>query len=718
MATLLVCTVAVFSRFGPTRALLAAPLHLLKSLVRPESAWPRAIPASGVAQRIEVNHHEHSLALVGSTTQLTEAESSSHFSPPPAPSRALAALPVVRFCGVDVHAITETQCIDQIVTRLHAGRGGVVVTPNLDHLRRCLRDREFAAILTEADLVVADGMPLVWASRLQGMPLPERVPGSNLISSLAAAAAANKKSVFLLGGAPGSAEGAATVLRERHPAIQIAGLNCPPFGFEKDQHGWDAVTAALVAANPDIVFVALGSPKQERLIQRLRSHLPRTWWIGVGISFSFLAGDVRRAPRWMQKSGLEWAHRLMQEPARLGKRYLLQGLPFAASLLSNAALKGVARKFLGPPVTEIPPQVGLEGGITNLDILPGDLDKIRIGADVVAQPLSAGNSNFVYQAFLSGIASELLPAAAAPRRHTGPLPDALQHLRAVILLGGSVGPTPFRKALGRAIVDLPLEDGRSILAHWRDHTEALKHLLGKDHLHVRVVVDRFSPAPTSTPASNGVLMQIERDGAAYRGTGGVVSDVAAGYDDDDVLLVANAAQILLAPLPDLAIDLAESRGDVSFISHRDGTPSGLLLMRCATLRSIARAGYVDLKEQALPHIAKSFSVTHVQQPHASGLPIRTLEEYISGLQRLQRMHSGQLELDNPFSESCHPTFVIAEPGSYISPKAHVHDSVILRGGRVEDGATLVRSIVCPLGVVHRNRTAIDQLIKNTRHTLS
>src|SRR5204862_2711509 len=120
------------------------------------------------------------------------------------------------------------QCINRIVRHSSAGRGGVVVTPNLDFLRRCSRDADFADIVAEADLVVADGMPLVWASKLQRTPLPQRVAGSDLISSLSAAAAQRGRSIFLLGGAPGTAEAAAKVLLEAQPTLKIAGVYCPP----------------------------------------------------------------------------------------------------------------------------------------------------------------------------------------------------------------------------------------------------------------------------------------------------------------------------------------------------------------------------------------------------------------------------------------------------------------------------------------------------------
>src|SRR5204862_2681512 len=128
-------------------------------------------------------------------------------------------LPTITLHGVRLHAITEQQCIDHILSELDAGRGGTVVTPNLDHIRRCTRDMLFGAIVAEADLVVPDGMPLVWASKLQGTPLPQRVAGSDLISSLSREATARGRSIFLLGGAPGTADAAAKVLRDANPNL-------------------------------------------------------------------------------------------------------------------------------------------------------------------------------------------------------------------------------------------------------------------------------------------------------------------------------------------------------------------------------------------------------------------------------------------------------------------------------------------------------------------
>jgi N-acetylglucosaminyldiphosphoundecaprenol N-acetyl-beta-D-mannosaminyltransferase len=245
-------------------------------------------------------------------------------------------LPTVTIRGQRFHALTEAQVISHVLRELKAGRGGWVITPNVDHLRRLSRDPSLRALYARADLVVADGMPLIWASRLRGTPLPERVAGSSLLSTLSQAAAASRRSVYFLGGDEGTAAASARLLKERYSGLEIAGLSCPAAGFEKNPGKLEALAGELIKADPDIVYVALGSPKQEWLIDRLRQRLPRAWWLGIGISFSLLCGRLRRAPRWMQHVGLEWLHRLFQEPKRLARRYLMQGLPFALGLLATA----------------------------------------------------------------------------------------------------------------------------------------------------------------------------------------------------------------------------------------------------------------------------------------------------------------------------------------------------------------------------------------------
>jgi N-acetylglucosaminyldiphosphoundecaprenol N-acetyl-beta-D-mannosaminyltransferase len=188
----------------------------------------------------------------------------------------------------------------------------------------------------KADLVLADGTPLVWASRIQGTPLPERVAGSDLIWTISRRAAELSRSVFLLGGAPGVAPVAAERLVERFPKLRLVGYHCPPFGFLEARSHMRMLSEEVHRASPDVVFVGLPSPTAEQVIQRLQPLLPNAWFLGLGVSLSFVSGDVRRAPVWTQHLGLEWLWRLGQEPQRLARRYLVDGLPFAVSLLGGA----------------------------------------------------------------------------------------------------------------------------------------------------------------------------------------------------------------------------------------------------------------------------------------------------------------------------------------------------------------------------------------------
>ena len=238
--------------------------------------------------------------------------------------------------GVELAPFARSDLEALVLGRLDEGRGGWIVTANLDIVRQCLTDPSIAALVGSADVVVADGMPLVWASKLARRPLPERVTGSDLIWSLTGRAANGGRSVYLLGGRPASAEGAAGNLARRYPRLRVAGWGCPPLGFERSPTELDSIERQMVEAAPDIAYIGLGFPKQERLIARLRTALPRTWFIGVGVSIDFTAGAVKRAPRWMRPAGLEWLFRMYQEPRKLATRYLIHDVPVAFKLLGQA----------------------------------------------------------------------------------------------------------------------------------------------------------------------------------------------------------------------------------------------------------------------------------------------------------------------------------------------------------------------------------------------
>lgn len=611
-------------------------------------------------------------------------------------------LPTIDMMGVELHAVTQQQAVEHILSELDAGRGGMLVTPNLDHLYRCVNDLSFAALVGEADLVVADGMPLVWAARVQGTPLPARVAGSDLIWSLSEAAARRKRSVYLLGGAPGTAESAAKVLVDKYPELTVAGVYCPPMGFERDPAETARIAEQLRAARPDIVYVALGSPKQERLICSIRSALPQAWWLGVGISFSFVCGEVNRAPRWMQRVGLEWLHRLVQEPRRLFKRYILQGLPFVPRLLAHAAWRrvtGVPSRTSSRRQNRRQFSAGRTATADARRPAPWDGEAEHLSPAPGASPATP-----------SGIAPH---AVVRPEGHSAA--RTLHRLRAVVLLGGAVRSTPLLSAVKRSILDLPLEQGSTILNHWLWQVSELARHAGLERLPTRVLVNSTSFEPTSGAARYAGTYTVERDASEYRGTGSVLRDLAQAYDDDDLVLVGSASQVLLDPLPALATALEHKRGDVNLISHRDGTPSGLMLVRCGTLRLIPAIGFIDMKEQGLPLIAARHEVKVLHCRRPTGAPVRTLADYLGALRLHHRRRNGRLAggagaTTDPLAEDWQPSFAIVEPGASVAPQAHLHDSVVLRSAIVESGASLVRCVVCPGAVVRQKTSAIDGFV--------
>lgn len=257
-------------------------------------------------------------------------------------------LPCVVVHGLGFHAITEDQLVNHVISAVQrrkrtndAAAGGWIVTANLEYLRRTTVDPAFKKTVEGADIIVADGMPIIWAAKVQGTPLPQRIAGSTFFLTFANAAERERVSIFLLGGDPGVADAAATALRAKHPALDIRGTYCPPYLFEQDAAEVEKIVSMLSEAQPDVVFVAISSPRQDRFIEMVRQRLPGAWWVGVGITFSFAAGTVKRAPRWMQKVGLEWTHRLMQEPRKLAKRYLVYGIPFGLRLMMCAMWRRV-----------------------------------------------------------------------------------------------------------------------------------------------------------------------------------------------------------------------------------------------------------------------------------------------------------------------------------------------------------------------------------------
>lgn len=219
--------------------------------------------------------------------------------------------------------------LEAIGRLVDAGRGGVVFTPNVDHFVLAEEDVRFRRAYENADLVLVDGMPVVWAARMLGNPLPEKVSGSDLVLPLANVAARRGWRVYLLGGAPGVADRVKAALERRFPGIRVVGTSSPLVDVDRSLSEQSAVLEAIRAAAPQLLLLALGSPKQEVWADQIRSAVAPAVLIGVGATFDFVAGAMKRAPRWISDMGLEWLYRLAREPRRLWKRYLLRDPRFA-----------------------------------------------------------------------------------------------------------------------------------------------------------------------------------------------------------------------------------------------------------------------------------------------------------------------------------------------------------------------------------------------------
>ena len=237
----------------------------------------------------------------------------------------------VRIFGIDIDRLRMGQAV-ACLRRWIACRDGTcryVVTPNLDHAVMYQRHEGLRRAYAGAGLVLADGMPVVLASRLLRKPLPERVTGADLVPALFdAATAEHSLRVFLLGAAPGVADRAAENMKTQWPAVQVVGTYSPPLGFERDEQENDRIVSKVNSASPDVLVVGLGAPKQELWMHQHHGRLDVPVALCVGATIDFLAGHKPRAPMWMQNTGLEWLHRCGSEPRRLLGRYFRDACVF------------------------------------------------------------------------------------------------------------------------------------------------------------------------------------------------------------------------------------------------------------------------------------------------------------------------------------------------------------------------------------------------------
>jgi N-acetylglucosaminyldiphosphoundecaprenol N-acetyl-beta-D-mannosaminyltransferase len=231
----------------------------------------------------------------------------------------------VQLFGFHLDAITMTEAVAQIFAWARGDDNSchLVVTPNADHAVMYQQRRDLRRAYRHASLVLADGMPILLAGRLLRRALPCRVTGSDLAPALFAATEQfGPLSIFLLGAAPGVADRAALHITNTWPLVTVVGTYSPPLGFEHDRRETEHVLRLIAEARPDVLVVGLGAPKQELWVDAHRTQLEARVALCIGATIDFLAGEKRRAPRWMRRIGLEWLHRLATEPRRLLKRYL------------------------------------------------------------------------------------------------------------------------------------------------------------------------------------------------------------------------------------------------------------------------------------------------------------------------------------------------------------------------------------------------------------
>lgn len=220
----------------------------------------------------------------------------------------------VRILGKPVHVANPTQAVQYIRENIQQGEKQFIIAQNPEKIMKCMEDKELDNILeNKATLLIADGVGLVVAAKILGLPNIPRVTGVGLFEEMIKVAIQDQKSIYLYGASPEVAEKAGAVLKERYPTLQIAGIQ---HGFEQDTQ---LIVDRIKEAKPDFLFVALGTPRQEKWLAAHLEELPVQYAMGVGGTFDVLTGHVQRAPVWMQKAGLEWFHRLLKQPTRAGR---------------------------------------------------------------------------------------------------------------------------------------------------------------------------------------------------------------------------------------------------------------------------------------------------------------------------------------------------------------------------------------------------------------
>lgn len=245
----------------------------------------------------------------------------------------------VRILGVDLDQAGMADVLERLDGFVREGKPRQVVTVNLQFVSEARNNPVFAQLINNADLAVADGMPLIWVSKLLGAPIAARITGHDLLSECAALAHEQGYSMYLLGGGSGAAKDAASRLRTMYPGLKIAGNHHGRFFNSGEAERQEELINTVRDLRPDFLFVALGCPKQELFVRRYMHALQVPVCVGIGGTLDVFTGHWKRAPEWMQHRGLEWVYRLAQDPGRLWKRYLLNDAPTTLRAVGSAVLQ-------------------------------------------------------------------------------------------------------------------------------------------------------------------------------------------------------------------------------------------------------------------------------------------------------------------------------------------------------------------------------------------
>lgn len=229
----------------------------------------------------------------------------------------------MRFMNIEIDNLTMQEALSAIDRLIQESKGSYVVTPNVDHIVQLETNKELQAVYKNAALILTDGKPLIWISKWYGTPIKEKISGSDLFPLLCEMASKKGYKMYFLGAKEGIAAKAAKLLSERFEGLNVVGTYSPPFGFENDFIEMEKIKSLIKMSEPDILVVGLGCPKQEKFMYHHCKELGVPISLGLGASFDFEAGNIKRAPRWMSNHGLEWLFRITQDPKRMAKRYLV-----------------------------------------------------------------------------------------------------------------------------------------------------------------------------------------------------------------------------------------------------------------------------------------------------------------------------------------------------------------------------------------------------------